>query len=89
MIRRARVAWLLDEPTPTGAAMMAARRITVLRDRCASTLLALSGAPGRVPAGTPLHGIMPSRGLTGEVRIARADLVVTTSELTLATAAPA
>jgi glycosyltransferase involved in cell wall biosynthesis len=84
--RRPRAVWLLDAPQPTGAAIMALRRVRVLSRALASTPLALSG--GSAPVGSPLRGVQPAGGLAGEVRIARADLVVTTSERTLASAAP-
>jgi glycosyltransferase involved in cell wall biosynthesis len=87
MIGRPKVVWLLDSREPTGASVMALRRMRVLRHRHAATALAMSGAP-RAPRGSALAAVAPASGLGGEVRIARADIVVTTSDRTLASAAP-
>lgn len=87
MIRRPRVVWLLESREPTGAAMMAMRRMRVLRHHHAATALALS-AGSRVPQQSPLHSVWSANSLAGEVRIARADIVVTTSAQALASAAP-
>jgi glycosyltransferase involved in cell wall biosynthesis len=87
MIGRPKVVWLLDSREPTGAAVMALRRMRVLRYRHTSTALAMSTTP-RAPKDSPLVAALPASGLAGEVRIARADIVVTTTERTLASAAP-
>lgn len=88
MRRRPRAVWLLDSTDPSGAMVMALRRIEALRARLASTPLTISRGNPRVPAGSPLRGLLAAASLSGEVRIARAELVVSTSERTLATAAP-
>jgi glycosyltransferase involved in cell wall biosynthesis len=68
--------------------VMAMRRIRVLRHRYATTAVALSTAPRGVPRESPLAAVESATGLGGEIRVARADLVVTTSDRTLASAAP-
>jgi glycosyltransferase involved in cell wall biosynthesis len=67
---------------------MVLRRMRALRYHCASTAMALSPPTAAVPPGSPLRAVEPAGGLAGEVRIARADLVMTTSERTLSSAAP-
>jgi glycosyltransferase involved in cell wall biosynthesis len=79
---------LLDSRAPTGAAVMALRRMQVLRDGYSSHALAMSARPRAVPRGSALRSVSPAAGLTGEIRLARADVVVTTSSRTLASAAP-
>lgn len=76
--------WLLESSDPSGANVMACRRMHALRSRLASTPLTLSR--GVTSAATP-H-LLSSTSLAGEIRIARADVVFTTSERTLASAAP-
>lgn len=82
--------WLLDDRSPTGAAAMALRRATVLAPRADVTVLALGpgGRPGAAPPpGSPLRRVARASGAAGEIAMARADVVLTTSELTLASAA--
>ncbi len=85
-MRRARAVWLLDSADPSGAAVMAMRRMHVLRDRLTSRAFALAPALTRAPAWSPLHAVRPVRGLAAESRIARADVVITTSARALTSA---
>jgi glycosyltransferase involved in cell wall biosynthesis len=87
-MRRPRAVWLVDSADPTGATVMALRRITLLRSRLAITPLALAGRSQPVPAGAPRPGVLRATSLAGEVRIARAELVITSTERTLISAAP-
>jgi glycosyltransferase involved in cell wall biosynthesis len=87
VIRRPRAVWLVDSADPSGATIMAGRRMDVLRHRLSSTMLALSAPSSPVPVDSPLRSVPRVGGLVGEARIARADLVITTSERTLASAA--
>ncbi|MBE7189937.1 glycosyltransferase [Jatrophihabitans endophyticus] len=90
MTRHPRVVWFVDDRAPTGATTMALRRAAVLRGSAEQTVLALRRGPRTVPrprAGTAWSAIAEPGGLTGEMAFARADVVVTTSELTLASAA--
>ena len=86
MTRRPRVVWFVDDHTPTGATVMAMRRAAVLGRRAENAVLALRPGP-RVGGGTPLPAIADSGAIASEIAIARADVVVSTSELTLASAA--
>lgn len=90
MSRRPRVVWFVDDHTPTGATVMALRRAAVLDRRAEQAVVALRPGPRsvrRAAAGTPLSAIADSGSLASEIAFARADVVVTTSEFTLASAA--
>jgi glycosyltransferase involved in cell wall biosynthesis len=88
MSRRPRVVWLLESGDATGTNIMALRRMSVLADRIDSTPLVLRATNRRAPASWPLRRALQINSLAGEIRIARADVIVTTGERTLPAAAP-
>lgn len=85
MTRRARVSWLLNDTAPTGRAAMAARRMRLLADRHRVAAFYLNPSPAP-PRHSPLGVLRPARSLGGEARLARSDIVVTTTESTAASA---
>ncbi len=83
MMSRPRVAWLLDTNDPSGAAMMAMRRLAALHPYAGGTALCLRRAPVGPPSTSPLRGIVTADSISGRVAFNRAHTVVTTSEKTL------
>jgi glycosyltransferase involved in cell wall biosynthesis len=85
--RRPHAVWLLDTADPSGAAVMALRRIRALRGHVVGRALAMAKGLTRPPAGSPFAAVEIATGVGGRLDLAGADIVVTTSPATLAWAA--
>ena len=86
MSRKPRMVWFVDDHTPTGAKVMAMRRAAVLGRHAEQSILALRPGP-RIGMRTAVPAVADAGSMASEIAIARADVVVSTSELTLASAA--
>jgi glycosyltransferase involved in cell wall biosynthesis len=84
MIRRPHAVWLLDTADPSGAGVMALRRIRALRGHVVGRALAMARGVTRAPARSPFAAVEPATGVGGRLDLAGADIVVTTSSQTLA-----
>lgn len=80
-----RISWLLNNGQPSGRTVMAVRRMAVLADRFDTAGFTLDPPP-RMPKASRLRVLQSARGLAGEARLARSDVIVSTSESSVASA---
>ncbi|SHG22656.1 Glycosyltransferase involved in cell wall bisynthesis [Jatrophihabitans endophyticus] len=84
---RPRLTWIAESLRPNGALTMTRRRMHALRTVATSRLVVLSRDPAtRAQDASPYRGVHALAGLSGEALVARADVVMTTSARSLASA---